>query len=358
MRVHKIANYLPGEGDEARQNSQSGVGACGRTVGAMISLGHVIWLGVAFILPLSLFVHWRWKVRRVVNVSSDASDEVDAVADDDNIKPAGGGRRPRVSPARPRVSPVRRETQTASAGPVSSLRNRSTTKAKPPTPSLPAVAAVAASPEMSALTPAASDEAPVAEPAEPAEPPTEMSEPEAEPASVEEPTMNEAAPTASTNAEQAAAAAEAAAASTPPNQPIARPIARRGLGGSSGGGGGGRARRLAFGTPDAAANGQQGAVRRAARPAPPLQTARPAPVQQLQKKPVDNEALLQQVQSVLHGWRRDAHATPAPQEEEEEVSVMQAADEEEEERRAAAERAARDDLTRLSEQDTDDVFAF
>ena len=90
---------------------------------------------------------------------------------------------------------------------------------------------------------------------------------------------------------------------------------------------------------------------------PPLQTARPAPVQQLQKKPVDNEALLQQVQSVLHGWRRDAHATPAPQEEEEEVSVMQAADDEEEVR-AAAERAARDDLTRLSEQDTDDVFAF
>ena len=110
----------------------------------------------------------------------------------------------------------------------------------------------------------ASDEAPVAEPTEPAEPPAEMAEPEAEPASVEEPTMNEAAPTASTNAEQAAAAAEAAAASTPPNQPIARPIARRGLGGSSGGGGGGRARRLAFGTPDAAANGQQGAVRRAA----------------------------------------------------------------------------------------------
>ena len=322
----------------------------------MISLGHVIWLGVAFILPLSLFAHWRWKVRRVVDASSDTSDEVDAVADDDNIKPArkvaDGGRRPRVSPARPRVSPARRETQTASAGPASSLRNRSTTKAKPPKPSLPAVAAVAASPEMSALTPAASDEAPVAEPAEP---PAEMAEPEAEPASVEEPTMNEAAPTASTNAEQAAAAAEAAAAVTPPNQPIARPIARRGLGGSSGGGGGGRARRLAFGTPDAAANGQQGAIRRAARPAPPLQTARPAPVQQLQKKPVDNEALLQQVQSVLHGWRRDAHATPAPQEEEEEE--VQAADDEEE-HRAAAERAARDDLTRLSEQDTDDVFAF
>ena len=124
---------------------------------ASLTKDHVIWLGVAFILPLSLFVQWRWKMRRIVDACSDASDEVDAVADDDNIKPAGGGRRPRVSPARPRVSPVRRETQTASAGPVSSLRNRSTTKAKPPKPSLPAVAAVAAAPEMSALTPAASD---------------------------------------------------------------------------------------------------------------------------------------------------------------------------------------------------------